>query len=62
MSADRPTINISELTRLQEQNDRPAPLSKDHVQDYATAALVVLRGLSRADKLRVLRHMRRLMG
>lgn len=59
---DRPTINISELTRLQEQIDRPTPLTKDHVQDYATAALVVLRGLSRSDKLRVLRHMRKLLG
>jgi hypothetical protein len=59
---ERPTINISELSRLQEQMDRPQALTQDHVQDYATASLVVLRGLTRSDKLRVLRRMRKLLG
>jgi hypothetical protein len=60
--ADKPTITIADLTRLREQDSRPAPLTRDEVEDYSTAALVVLRGLSRADKLRVIRRMRRVLG
>lgn len=60
--ADRPAISISDLPRLQEQANRPAPLTTDEVQDFATAALMVLRGMPRGEKLRVIRRMRRLLG
>lgn len=54
----RATVNLADLARLQEQVNRPAGLSRDEVQDYATASLVVMRGLTRGDKLRVIRRMR----
>ena len=56
---DRPTISITELKNLQEQATRQT-LSQEEVKDFATAALVVLRGMSRGDKLRVIRRMRRM--
>jgi hypothetical protein len=59
---ERRAINITELSKLQEQANRPAPLTKDEVQDYAVASLIVLRGLARGEKLRVLARMRRLVG
>lgn len=59
--ADRPTVTVADLARLNADASRPEPLLADGVQDYALAALVVLRGLSRADKLKVIRRMRRLM-
>ena len=59
---DRPTITISDLARLQEQENRPAKLATDEVHDYAIAALVVLRGMTRGDKLRVIRRMRTVIG
>lgn len=52
-----PTITLSDLTRLQEQENKPTPLTADEVDDYATACLVVVRGLTRADKAKVLRRM-----
>lgn len=58
---ERATVTIADLNRLQEQENRATPLGKDEVQDYALAALVVLRGLSRGDKLKVIRRMRTLM-
>lgn len=60
--AERATITIGDLARLQEQESRPTRLTDEEVEDYAIAALVVLRGMRRADKLRVLRRMRRLLG
>ncbi len=60
--SDRPTVTISDLNRLREQDARPATLSVEEVEDYAIAALVVLRGMRRGDKLRVLRRMRRVLG
>ena len=61
MTGDRPSISISELAKLQDQINRPTPLIQEEVHDYATAALVVLRGLSRTDKLKIIRRMRRQM-
>lgn len=60
--ADRPSISISELRGLQEQLDRPGPIPADHVVDYAAAVITILRGLSRGDKLRVLRRAIKLLG
>ena len=55
-------VSVSELKGLMEQQDKPDPLTYDQVQDYATASLVVLRGLSRKDKLRVINRMRKVLG
>lgn len=60
--ADRASINIGDLGKLMDQDNKPNPLSEDEVQDYAVAALLVLRGLPRGQKLRVHRRMRRLIG
>lgn len=62
MSLDRPTITIADLDRLREQEARPAKLEYDEVHDYAIAALLVLRGMSRGEKLRVIRRMRGILG
>ena len=59
---DRPAITIADLPRLQEQANRPQPLTVDEVQDFAVASLMVLRGMGRRDKLRVLARMKRLLG
>lgn len=59
---NRQVVSIADLTRLQEQDNRPAAATVEEVQDYAIAALVVLRGLTRADKLKIIRRMRRLVG
>lgn len=57
----RPTVSLSDLQKLQEQESKPQPLTPDEVRDYAVASLVVVRGLSRGDQLKVLRKMRRLL-
>jgi hypothetical protein len=59
---ERKAISISELKQLQEQENKPTALAPEEVRDYAVAALVVLRGMTRGDKLRVLRQMRKLLG
>lgn len=58
----RPAVSLAELTKLQDQLSKPDPLTYDEVHDFALAALVVLRGLPRKDKLKVIARMRRLMG
>lgn len=62
MNDQRRAISISELKALQAQENKPAALTQEEVRDYAIASLVVLRGLTRGDKLRVLRTMRKLLG
>ena len=62
MVKDRQAISIAELKNLPEWNGRAAPLTVDEVNDFAITALTVLRGLPRADKLKVLRRMRRVLG
>ncbi len=57
MAADRPTITLGDLTRLQDQQNKPSPITPDEVDDYATAALVILRGLTVADKRKVIARM-----
>jgi hypothetical protein len=58
----RATVSLADLTRLSEQENRPGPLTADEVDDFASAALIVLRGMTRREKLRVIRRMRRLLG
>lgn len=62
MAGDRASVPISELDRLRGEAARPDPLTDDEIQDTAVAGLMVLRGLRRADKFKVLRKMRKLMG
>ena len=59
---EKPTITIADLTRLREQDNRPTALTIEEVHDYAIAALVVLRGMRRGDKLRVIARMRKTVG
>lgn len=51
---DRPTVTLADLQKLQDQENRPTPLTTDEIQDYAFAVLMVLRGLPRAEKVKVL--------
>ncbi len=62
MGADKPTVTMADLIRLNAQSAAIDPLTKEGVSDFAVAGLVVLRGLSRADKLKVLRRMRGMLG
>ena len=63
MATDRPTVNAAELLRLQvEAGGARSKATDEDVHDIAVAAMVVLRGLTRPDKFKVLRRMRRLMG
>ena len=62
MPAERAVVTISDLNRLRDQDARPGPLTREEVEDYAIAALVVLRGMRRGDKLRVIRRMRSILG
>ena len=62
MSERPPTITAAELLRLQDQANRPQKLTADEVEDFAVAGLLVLRGMRRGDKIRVIRKMRSLLG
>lgn len=55
LAADKPLISLSDLTKLQDQLDKPDPLDYNAVSDYAVAVMVVLRGLPRGEKLKILR-------
>ena len=59
---DRPVVNLSDLQKLQDQLDKPDPLTEDQLQDYAAAILMVLRGLPKAEKRKVITRLRRMMG
>lgn len=56
-----PTVTLAELQKLAEQEDRPDPLTEDQLADYAVAMMMVLRGLPRREKMKVLTRLRRLM-
>ena len=57
---DAPAPSIADLRQLISDNQR-GPLTGDQVHDTAVVSLMVMRGLSRGDKLKVLRKMRRLL-
>jgi hypothetical protein len=59
--ADRPTVSLADLQKLQEQEDRPDPLTEAQLADYAAAMLMVLRGLPRREKMKVVTRLRRMM-
>ncbi len=61
MPSNGPGITLAELTKLAEQEDKPQPLTEDQLQDYAVAMLMVLRGLPRAEKRKVLTRLRRIL-
>lgn len=59
---DRPTVTLADLQKLQEQDSKPVPLTEDELQDYAAALMMVMRGLPRAEKRKVVTRLRRMMG
>lgn len=61
MGADRPTVTMADLQKLQEQESKPDPLSEDELQDYAAALMMVMRGLPRAEKRKVVTRLKRMM-
>lgn len=61
MPSSGPAVTLAELTKLAEQEDKPQPLTEDQLQDYAVAMLMVLRGLPRAEKRKVLTRLRRIL-
>lgn len=61
-NGQRAAIPIGDLGKLMEQENKPQTLTPDEVHDYAVASLLVLRGLPRGQKLRVLQRMRKLLG
>lgn len=58
---DKPTVTMADLQKLQEQDNRPTPLTPDEIDDFATAGLVVLRGMALSDKRKVINRMGRLI-
>lgn len=64
MMSDKPTITVDELKILLAEEGKPrrSGIADDQISDYAVSALAVMRGLARADKLRVLRRMQRMLG
>lgn len=60
--ADKPTVTLADLTKLQEQANKPDPLDWNEVVDYAAAVTLVLRGLPRGEKLKVLRRAIKMLG
>ncbi len=61
MEGKQPVVTLADLTRLQAQEAKAAPLTADEVDDYATACLVVLRGMPISDKRKVIARMGRLI-
>jgi len=58
--ADRQTVTLDELRQIVDDANKPAKragLDEDVLMEYAVAALATLRGLSRTDKLKVIRRM-----
>jgi len=59
--ADKATVTLADLQRLGEQEAKPTPLTDNDVSDYASAVLIVLRGLPRGEKLKVMRRAQRML-
>lgn len=59
MNQEKPVLTIDDFKSLMGKKDG---IPDDQVSDYAVAALGVMRGLSRGDKLKVLRRMQRMLG
>lgn len=59
---DKPTVTLADLQKLQEQADKPDPLTEDQLQDYAAALLLVMRGLPKAEKRKIVTRLKRMMG
>lgn len=56
-----PVVGVADLERLMRDGVQRGPVTGDGVHEIAVAALMVMRGLTRGDKLKVLRKMRRLL-
>ena len=62
MTNDRQTVTLDELRKLVEADEKPRRgLDEDRLQEYSVAALATLRGLSRTDKLKVIRRMTKML-
>lgn len=62
-AADRQVVTVEELRGLLEQDQKARPgLDEDRLVEYAVAALSTLRGLSRNDKMKVVRRMTKMLG
>lgn len=61
MQDEKPVISVEEFKKFLIQDEKPKALTEDRLQEYAILSLNGLRGLSRSDKLKVIRRMRRLM-
>lgn len=55
--ANGQVVTMADLQKLQEQENRPTPLTEDELRDYATATLMVLRGLPLREKRKVIARM-----
>lgn len=53
-------ITLADIKKLGEIEEKEA--SKALIDDYAVASLVVMRGLPRGSKLKIIRRMRKIVG
>lgn len=59
---EKPTMTAAEfMAAMEKETKLSTSLTSDQLHDFAIHALDGLRGISRADKLKVLRRMRKLM-
>lgn len=59
---EKQTVTLDELRAIVEKDQKVRPgLDEDRLVEYAVAALATLRGLSRNDKLKVVRRMTKMM-
>lgn len=60
-AGEPPVVGIADLKKLMEDGNQRGPVTGDAVHEIAVSALMVMRGLTRGDKLKVLKKMRRLL-
>jgi len=58
---DKPTVTLEDLKAIVAADSKRAGLDEDRLQEYAVAALSTLRGLTRTDKLKVIRRMTKML-
>jgi hypothetical protein len=61
VTGDRGTVTADELRAILAQDAKRQGVEEDRLQEYAVAALATLRGLSRTDKLKVIRRMAKML-
>lgn len=58
---DKPTVSLDDLKAIVAAEGKRTGVDEDRLQEYAVAALSTLRGLTRTDKLKVIRRMRKML-